>query len=301
MLRGNLMLLLAAFIWGTSFVAQMVGMDGLGPFTYAFSRFLLGFLFLCGLLCTTREGRAAERRRGTYQPGYRAGLGAGIFMLVASALQQYAMLWTTAGKTAFITALYIVLVPLCGVVLLKQRLHVTNAIGGALVLVGLYLLAVQGEGGLGYGDGIVLISTLFWTAQILYIDRYAALVDAIELSVAQIAVCTVGSLLLALVFEHIEIQPILDAWLPIFYGGIMSAGVAFTLQIVGQKYTDPAQAAIFMSFESLFGALGGALLLGEVLRPAQILGCALMFAGLIVTQSYGLLARKRARKKPANE
>ncbi len=300
MLRGNLMLLLAAFIWGTTFVAQIMGMEGLGPFTYAFSRFSLGLFFLLGVLYVTREGREVAKRQGTYQSGYRAGLVAGLFMIVASSLQQYAMLWTTAGKTAFITALYIVLVPVCGVVLLKQRLHVTNAIGGALVLVGLYLLAVQGEGGLGYGDGLVLVSTLFWTAQILYIDRYAALVDAIELSVAQLAVCTVGSLLLALVFEHIELQPILDAWVPIFYGGIMSAGVAFTLQIVGQKYTDPAQASIFMSFESLFGALGGVLLLGEVLRPAQILGCALMFAGLIVTQSYGLLTRKRARKKAAD-
>ena len=279
-LRGNLMLLLAAFIWGTTFVAQMVGMDGLGPFTYAAARYILGFLFLVGLWYAWRGQREGAKRAGTYRAGWKAGLGAGCIMLVATSLQQVAMLYTTAGKTAFITALYIIFVPL-GAVLLGKRIHIENWIGALLALVGLYFLSIRGAVSLSFGDGLVLISALFWTAHILFIDRFASLVDPIELSVTQIGV------------EPVAVQPILDAWFAIFYGGVMSAGVAFTLQILGQKYAEPGQAAIIMSFEAVFGALSSWLLLGEHMSAVQVLGCALMLSGMIVTQVRPLLEDRR--------
>ena len=249
-LRGNLMLLLAAFIWGTTFVAQMVGMDGLGPFTYAAARYILGFLFLVGLWYAWRGQREGAKRAGTYRAGWKAGLGAGCIMLVATSLQQVAMLYTTAGKTAFITALYIILVPL-GAVLLGKRIHLENWIGAVLALAGLYFLSIRGAVSLSFGDGLVLISALFWTAHILFIDRFASLVDPIELSVTQIGVC----------FSYpAENTPELDAK---------------------------------VSFEAVFGALSSWLLLGEHMSAVQVLGCALMLSGMIVTQVRPLLEDRR--------
>ena len=291
-LRGNLMLLLAAFIWGTTLVAQMVGMDGLGPFTYAAARYLLGFLFLLGLWYFWRGPRQTAKRAGTYHAGWKAGLGAGCIMFVATSLQQVAMLYTTAGKTAFITALYIIFVPL-GAAFLGKRIHAENWLGALLALAGLYFLSIHGEVSLSFGDGLVLISSLFWTAHILFIDRFASLVDPIELSTTQIGFCMVGSFLAAFLFEPVELQPILQAWFPIFYGGVMSAGVAFTLQILGQQYAEPAQAAIIMSFEAVFGVLSSWLLLGERMTALQVMGCVLMMAGMIITQIRPLLRDRR--------
>lgn len=292
-MKGNLMLLAAALIWGTTFVAQVVGMDGLGPFTYAMARYLLGLLFLIGLWYSGRGQRAEQRRQGLYHPGWRAGLGAGTFMFIGSSLQQVAMLYTTAGKTAFITALYIILVPL-GAVALGKRIHGENWIGAVLALAGLYLLSIHGAVTLSFGDGLVLISSLFWAAQILFIDRYAERVDVIELSTAQIFACWLGSTIAALMVEDIHWAPILQAWLPIVYGGILSGGVAFTLQIIGQKYADPGPAAIIMSFEAFFGAVSSWIILGEVMTAVQISGCLLMLAGVITTQS-GTWLRKKQR------
>lgn len=287
-LRGNLILLLTAFIWGTTFVAQVAGMDGVGPFTYAATRFFLGFLFLLGLWRVYRPVRMAGRRAGTYHSGWKAGVGAGIFMFIAVSMQQVAMLYTTAGKTAFITALYIILVPI-GAVMLGKKLHIENWIGALLAITGLYFLSIQGEATIGFGDAIVLVSSLFWTGQILFIDRFAALVDPIELSAAQIGTCFVCSTIGALILEPFQLEGILAAWFPIAYGGIMSAGVAYTLQIVGQRYAEPGQAAILMSFEALFGAVSSWLLLGEVMTPQQVMGCALMMMGTTVAQIRPLL------------
>lgn len=293
-LKGNLLLLGAAFIWGTTFVTQMTGMEQLGPFTYAMSRYLLAVIFMLGMWCGNRGVRERERAAGSYRSGWRAGLIAGAFMLVATSLQQLAMVYTTAGKTAFITALYIIIVPLGAMLLFRKKMHGENWGGAIVAIVGLYMLSIQGELGLSLGDAIVFVSSFFWAAQILYIDRRAAAVNVIELATAQMLVCFVGSTLLAVSLETIEIRPILESWFPIFYGGVMSGGIAFTLQIVGQKYAEPAQAAIIMSFESVFGVIASAIFLGEIMTTAQMLGCALMFAGMIVTQLGPMLRPGRA-------
>lgn len=291
-MRGNILLLITAFIWGTTFVAQMAGMDGLGPFTYAMSRYFLGLVFLLGVWFFKRGERERSRKLGIYKSGWRAGLGAGCIMFLATSFQQVAMVYTTAGKTAFITALYIILVPL-GAVLLGHKIKRSNWLGALLALAGLYLLSIHGAVTLNFGDGLVLISALFWAVQILFIDRFAGLVDVIELSVAQIFVCWLGSSICALLFEDIAWAPILAAWFAIFYGGVMSGGVAFTLQIVGQKYAAPGPAAIIMSFEAFFGAFSSWLILGEVMSTVQIIGCVLMMAGVLVTQSSVLLKKAK--------
>ena len=289
--RGNLLLLLTSFIWGTTFVAQMAGMEGLGPFTYAAARFTLGTLFLYGLWRYTKEAR---RKQGI-PSGLKAGLGAGLLLFVASSMQQFAMQYTTAGKTAFITALYIVLVPLfASLFAIGGRVKLVNWLGAFLALVGLYLLSIQGAVVLNFGDVLIFISAFVWTAQILFISHFAGEVDAIDISFTQTLVCLMGSIMAAFLVEEPAWTPVAAAWLPIFYAGILSTGVAYTLQIVGQKYAPPSDAALIMSFEAVFGAVSGALLLGEHMSPAQILGCLLMFAGILVTQ---LPALRPARKK----
>ncbi|MBR1397741.1 MAG: DMT family transporter, partial [Selenomonadaceae bacterium] len=274
-LRGTLMILTASFLWGTTFVAQMTGMEGLGPFSYAASRFTLGFIFLLIVWIMQSKNRRREQRAGKYHSGFIAGIGSGLFMFCASSLQQVAMLYTTAGKTAFITCLYIVFVPI-GAILLGKLIRTENWIGAFLALTGLYLLAIHEDLSFQSGDLIVFISSFFWTAQILFIDRFASKVDALELSVAQVFVCMVLSFAVMMFFEEPTIDAVSDAWFSIFYGGIMSAGVAFTLQVYGQKYTPPAAAAILMSLESIFGAVSSWIILGEVMSGREIFGCVLM-------------------------
>ena len=277
-IRGTLMLLLAAFIWGTTFVAQMTGMENLEPFSYAASRFFLGFIFLVGLWIYRLRFRTSN-----HVSGFKAGLGAGLFMFIASSLQQVSMLYTTAGKAAFITCLYIIFVPLASV-FLRKKIRPENWIGAILAICGLYLLAIHEDFSVGAGDLMLLVSSFFWTAQILFIDRFASKVDVVELSTAQIFVCMILSSIVAIGFESPTFESIGSAWFSIFYGGIMSAGVAFTLQIVGQKYAEPSTAAIVMSFESIFGALSAWILLNEIMSSREIYGCFLMLIGMIVTQ-----------------
>lgn len=290
-LRGNLYLLGAAFIWGTTFVSQMTGMEELGPYGYAAARYVLGFVSVLVIWYAFRGQRARARALGTYVPGWLPGLGSGLLMFVGSTLQQVGMTGTTAGKTAFITALYIVLVPL-GAVFLGRKIRRENWYGAALATCGLALLSLHGSLAVAWGDAVVFVGAFFWAAQILFIDRFAARVDAIELSVAQVFVCMVGSVVLAALFETVTLPAIAHSWLAIFYGGVMSAGVAFTLQIFGQKYAEPGPAAIIMSFESVFGALASWFFLDEVLTAQELCGCLLMFLGMTVTQA-GLFRRRR--------
>lgn len=292
-LRGNLYLLGAAFIWGTTFVSQMTGMEELGPYGYAAARYVLGFVSVLVIWYAFRGQRARARALGTYVPGWLPGLGSGLLMFVGSTLQQVGMTGTTAGKTAFITALYIVLVPL-GAVFLGRKIRRENWYGAALATCGLALLSLHGSLAVAWGDAVVFVGAFFWAAQILFIDRFAARVDAIELSVAQVFVCMVGSVVLAALFETVTLPAIAHSWLAIFYGGVMSAGVAFTLQIFGQKYAEPGPAAIIMSFESVFGALASWFFLDEVLTAQELCGCLLMFLGMTVTQARLFCRRRRA-------
>ena len=285
-LRGNLMLLAASFFWGTTFVAQILGMEGLGPYTYAAARFALGVLFIGALWFLYRDKRAAQRRAGTFRSGFRAGIPVGLAMFVGVTLQQVALLYTTAGKTAFITTVYIVLVPLAAV-LLGQRVRAVQWGGAVLAFAGVYFLSAHGETTINTGDLLVLICSFFWMAQILLIDRYARAVDAIELCFMQMIVCTVGSAALAAIYESFVWSDLWGAAVPILYAGLFSCGVAYTCQILGQAYVEPTQAAILMSTEAIFAAVAGWIILGETMSGVQLLGCALLLGGALMAQVRG--------------
>ena len=282
-IRGALMLLGASFFWGTTFVAQMSGMDGLGPFSYMAARFFIGFLTLLAILIFTAKARAKERRAGKYSRGFLIGLIAGLFLFAASSMQQISMLYTTAGKAAFITCLYIILVPL-GAVLIGKKILRENWIGAALALIGLYFLAINEEISINRGDVILFFSAFMWAAHILFVDRFANKVDVMELSTAQIFTVMVLSFCAMMLLENPTLDAMTNAAIPILYGGVMSSGAAFTLQIYGQKYAEPSAAAILMGFESIFGAVSSWLILGEAMSGREIFGCALMLAGIFATQ-----------------
>jgi len=282
-LRGALMLLGASFFWGTTFVAQMSGMDGLGPFSYAAPRYFAGFLAMLAVMYFTRKERLRDRRAGKYGRGFLAGIICGVFLFAASSFQQVAMVYTTAGKAAFITCLYIIFVPLASS-LLGKKIRTENWVGAFLAITGLYFLAISEEFTVNFGDFLLLIGAVFWTLQILMIDRFAKKVDTIDLSTSQVFVTALLSFAAMMIFENPTFDAILGAAFPILYGGVMSSGVAFTLQIYGQKYAEPSAAAILMSFESIFGALSGWLLLDEVMSGREIFGCVLMLAGIFATQ-----------------
>ena len=285
-LRGNLMLLAASFFWGTTFVAQILGMEGLGPYTYAAARFALGVLFIGALWFLYRRKRAEQRRAGTFRSGFRAGIPVGFAMFVGVTLQQVALLYTTAGKTAFITTVYIVLVPLAAV-LLGQRVRAVQWGGAVLAFAGVYFLSAHGETTINTGDLLVLICSFFWMAQILLIDRYARAVDAIELCFMQMIVCTVGSAALAAIYESFAWSDLWSAAVPILYAGLFSCGVAYTCQILGQAYVEPTQAAILMSTEAIFAAVAGWIILGETMSGVQMMGCALLLGGALMAQVRG--------------
>ena len=278
------MLLAAAFFWGTTFVAQILGMEGLGPYTYAASRFALGTLFMTVLWLLYRGKRTVQRQAGTFRSGFRAGIPVGLAMFVGVTLQQVALLSTTAGKTAFITTLYIVLVPLAAV-LLGHRIRAVQWGGALLAFLGVYFLSAYGETTLNQGDVLVFLCAFFWMAQILLIDRFARMVDAIELCLMEMLVCTLGSALLAVCFETCTWAALSAAALPIGYAGILSCGVAYTCQILGQAHVEPTQAAILMSMEAVFAAMAGWAVLGETMSAVQVLGCALLLAGAVMAQA----------------
>lgn len=282
-IRGTLMLLAASFFWGTTFVAQLTGMDGLGPFSYAAARYFIGFLSLSVILLYTRKSRAKERRQKNYQRGFLIGLIIGVVLFIASSMQQVALQYSTAGKAAFITCLYIVFVPL-GAKFLGKIIRRENWLGAGLAIIGLYLLAIGGDFSIQLGDVILFISAFFWTAQILLIDRFASKADLIELSTAQIFITMALSFVMMFVLETPRLSAMVNAWFPILYGGVMSSGVAFTLQNYGQRYAEPSTAAILMSFEAIFGALAGWFFLNEVMSSREIFGCILMLIGMLATQ-----------------
>ena len=287
-LRGSLCLLLAAFIWGITFVAQLAGMDNIGPFTYGFARYVVGVMAILVVWYGFREKRRDAKERGEYYSGWKAGMGAGVIMFVASAFQQCALQYTTAGKTAFITCLYIIFVPIISVVIGKI-LKLENWIGALAALVGLYCLSIKGDFDLNYGDVLAFICSVFWSLHIMYIDRFADKKDNIDISASQLVVCVVLNGIVAFAMESVVWQHIVDAWFPIVFAGVMSSGIAFTLQIVGQKYAEPAHAAIIMSLESVFGAVGGWFVLNEQMSHIEVFGCMMMLMGMLITQGSVIL------------
>lgn len=280
-LKSNVLLLLAAAIWGFAFVAQRVGMEHMGPFTFNGIRFILGSMSLLPLIFYFRK---KPQKAGTVMTGaLLPGIAAGLILFTAASLQQVGLIYTTAGKAAFVTCLYIVLVPIFGI-FLKQHVNGITWFSSVLAVVGLYLLCVKESFSISYGDLLQLIGALFWTMHILLIDHYADRVDVLRLSFFQFVTCGVLSIATALWQETITMAGLAGGMIPILYGSFCSVGIAYTLQVVGQKYSPPAQAAIILSMETVFATIGGFWLLGERLGLQELLGCALMLSGMLLTQ-----------------
>lgn len=284
-LKSNLLLLLAACIWGFAFVAQREGMSYTGPFTFNAVRFGLGALSLLPLILflNRKADKTLRKNTSSLKNAAVSGFWAGLILFCGSSLQQIGLVYTTAGKAAFITGLYIVIVPFLGL-FLKQRLNVNSWLSAILAFVGLYLLCVTNDFTLAKGDFFELVGALFWSIHILMIDKLSRKTDVLMLSFFQIVTCSILSFGVALITEKIDLTGLSQALVPLLYGGICSVGIAYTLQVVGQKNAHPAQAAIIFSMEAVFAAIGGYLMLNELLGTRGLLGCLLMLVGMIVPQ-----------------
>ena len=274
----------AAFIWGVAFVAQRVSLDHLGAFTFNGLRFALGALSLVPLTFLFRPSNGTKELLG-WKPVLVPGLVAGAVLFSAAGLQQVGLLWTTAGKAAFLTGFYILLVPVFGM-FLKRRPHAGVWWGATLGLVGLYFLSITATFTMGFGDGLQLLGAVFWAVHILVIDRFVPHLDPLKLSVIQFTVCSVLSLAVAIPFETFSWGGLQAGLVPLLYAGFGSVGIAYTLQVVGQRGVAPGPAALILSLETVFAALGGGLLLGETLGPRELLGCGLMLSGMVLAQVW---------------
>lgn len=284
-LRSDLILLLAAAIWGFAFVAQRLGMDHVGPFTFTAARFTLGCLVLIPYLVFRKR---VPPVRADKSPAERKKILAlevvvGIVLFGGISLQQYGLLFTTAGNAGFITGLYVIFVPLAGL-FLGHRMKPVLWAGILLAAAGLYFLSVVPGEGINPGDIYVFGCALFWTAHVLLIGYLAPRRDPVKIAIIQYAITALLSWLVALCAEDIRFDDILAAAWPILYGGVLSVGVAYTLQIVAQQYAHPAYASIILSMESAFAVLGGWLMLSEPLTGRILLGCGLMLTGMIIVQ-----------------
>lgn len=288
--KSAVMLVLTAFIWGVAFVAQSVGMDYIGPFTFTCVRSLLGGIVL--IPCIWFLNRI-DRKKGEHQSRkmtpkdkkvlVTGGVFCGLALCVGANLQQVGVIYTTVGKAGFITALYIVLVPVFGI-FLKKKIGLKIWISVMIGVIGLYLLCITENFTIGVGDMLVLLCAVVFTIHILLIDYFSPMVDGVKLSCIQFFVAGIVSAIPMLLFEKPEIPAILSAWAPLLYAGVLSCGVAYTLQVVAQKDADPAVASLILSLESVFSVLAGWIILGQVLNIREILGCVIMFTAIILAQ-----------------
>ncbi len=301
--KNTFLLFLTAFIWGVAFVAQSVGMDYVGPWTFNASRFIIGAVFLIPCIAFldglkkkeaaasgTSSEKSAPQDKKTLLIG---GLCCGIAIAVASTLQQYGISMTTVGKAGFITALYIVIVPILGI-FLKKKPRLIIWVSVVLALAGLYFLCMTDSLSFSKGDTMVLLCALVFSIHILIIDYFSPKVDGVRMSCIQFFVASIICGIPALILEHPQFSSLVAAWAPILYAGILSCGVAYTLQIVAQKNYDPTIASLILSLESVFSVLAGWVILHEALSPREILGCVLVFIAIILVQ---LPEKKKSSQK----
>lgn len=281
-LSGVIALSGATVIWGSAFIAQSVGMDKIGPFTFQAVRCFLAVVFLFPASALFSKGKPFWKSWA--DPAlWRSGVICGLALFAASSLQQIGLVYTDAGKAGFLTAMYIVFVPFLGL-FVGQRPGRNALLSLIPAIVGLYLLSCTSVSGINKGDVLLLLCAVAFSVQILLIDRHCAGLDGLKLNCIQALVVAVLSVPWALLTETVDASLIASCWLPLGYAGVLSMGVAYTLQIVGQKRVAPSAAALLMSLESVFAALFGWLLLHETMTRAEELGCVLVFAAVIISQ-----------------
>ncbi len=287
---NNLLLALTALIWGSAFVAQSVGMDYIGPFTFNSIRSFMGGIVLLPVIFIMKRQRR-KNGQGAPSSGDRktliiGGICCGIALAAASSLQQIGIVYTSAGKAGFITALYILIVPVMGL-FLGRRAGLKVWIGVALAVAGMYFLCITDGFSISKGDFLVFLCAIVFSVHILVIDHFAPKVDGVALSCIQFFVCGILCAVPMFVQEQPRISEILAAWMPLAYAGVLSCGVAYTLQVIAQKNTDPTVASLLLSLESVFSVLTGWVILGERLSGRELFGCALVFAAVLLAQIPG--------------
>ena len=289
---GDLMLFLAAFIWGTAFVAQIAGMDRIGPFTFNMARSIVAVISLGAYLIFTKAKLPKDMSFLL-----KGGLVCGFFIFVGTSLQQIGLQYTTAGKTGFITSFYILILPFLTMIFLKHKIDVLTWISIIIGFIGLYLLAIPNlsDFSMNKGDFIVFLGSFCWAGHILVIDYYSKKVNPVELSFLQFVVLSILSGICAFIFENetATLGNIFASWKPVVYAGFFSSGVAYTLQMVGQKYTKPIVASLILSLEAVFAALAGYLLLDEVMSSREFLGSFIVFLAMIFSQIPKDLFKKK--------
>jgi len=297
-LRYDALLLGAAAIWGFAFVAQRMGMDHMGPFAFNGIRFMMGALTLLPVILW--RARAVERPTGKFDSPKMLLMGgtlAGVLVFLGASFQQVGLVTTTAGNAGFITGLYLVLVPILGLAV-GQRAGKGTWVGTAVAFAGLYLLSFSGSADMSWGDMLVLAGAFCWAIQILAIGWLAPKTDVCRLAFVEFFICSVLSLAVAAATETTTWGGIRAAAVPLLYGGVVSVGIAYTLQVVVQKKANASHGAIIMSLEAVFALLGGALFLEETLTFRGAVGCSMMLAGMIISQLWSLRkAGRRARGK----
>ena len=283
-LRSSLLLFLAAFIWGVAFVAQSVGMDYMGPFSFNGARFLMGSVVLLPLVMIRRKaGKIKNAERSGLKSTLTGGLCCGMALCVAALFQQIGIMYTTVGKAGFITTLYIIIVPIMGI-FLKKKVGSKVWIGAVIAAFGMYLLCMSERFSLSKGDTYVFICAILFSVHILVIDYFSPKVDGVELSCLQFLTAGVVCSVIALVVEKPEIGNFLDGIIPLAYAGIMSSGVAYTLQVIGQKDMDPTIASLILSMESVVSVLAGWVILGQALSTRELIGGVMVLSAVILVQ-----------------
>lgn len=291
-IQSSLMLVLTALIWGLSFVAQSVGMGYVGPFTFNCVRNIIGGLVLIpSIFLLDRLSKRPSQGRFAIVRGTPAekrtlllgGVSCGIALAVASSLQQFGIMYTTVGKAGFITALYIIIVPILGL-FFKKRVAPAVWVSVAIAVVGMYLLCITDGFSIGKGDVLVILCAFVFSVHILLIDHFSPHVDGVRMSCIQFLTSGVLCGICMFLFENPVFRSILAAWLPILYAGVLSCGVAYTLQVVAQKHVEPTIASLILSLESVFAALFGWLILGQTLSMKELFGCLLVFCAIILAQ-----------------
>ena len=293
-IRADLLMLLAAAIWGFAFVAQREGMETMGPFLFNTARFFIGTVFLFPIVWyLSKKKKTQDNKETSTKKLLFAGFIAGLFLFIASSFQQVGIQYTTAGKAGFITGLYIFFVPLIGI-FLGQRTGSGTWLGAFIAVIGLYLLSINEDFSIAKGDLLQLICAVFFAAHVLVIGYVAKRMDPLKLSLIQYFVSGILSLFIAVSIEVITWQMIVDTAIPLLYAGIMSIGVGYTLQVVAQQHAKSSHAAIILGLEGAFAVLGGWLILDEDLSTRGLIGCALMLTGMFLSQLLPRLSFKKA-------
>ena len=287
------MLTAAALVWGAAMSFQSQAMEYVEPLTFQTTRFLVGGTVLLPLVFLLGK-EDPGRHRADYNPKgvFVGGAICGLFLMIACTLQQFGIVYTTVGKAGFLTSLYIIVVPILGI-FLKKRAGLNVWIGVVLAIIGMYLLCMEESLVLSGGDTLVFICALVFSFQIMAIDKYAAIYNGLKLSCIQFYVCGILSMVLMFIFEEPSAKALLKVWIPVLYTGVVSCGIGYTFQTIAQKDLNPAVASIIMSFESVFSALFGWLLLEEMMSPRQKIGCVIMFIAIIVVQVFDFFGKKK--------